>query len=160
MCGTTSIRSSLFGAHSARCTASGVLLAALAALSFSGCKFVPKSQLDAAELQNQTLLEQKKALLAENENLKAHSRNLEDQVKQAEEELADLDERAGTEQRRLSAHEVPSKASIARRRPPIASAEAADDDTADRSFDRRGETVEPDSAAADDGWTAPDAERR
>lgn len=61
---------------------------------FAGCQIVPKSQLDAVEAHNRTLVEQKNALLAENENLKTHSRRLEEQVKQAEEELAALEERA------------------------------------------------------------------
>lgn len=145
------------------CKSPGVSLAALAALLFSGCQFVPKSQLDAAELKSQALLEQKNALLAENENLKTHSRNLEDQVKQAEEELAELEERSGTDQRRLSAHEPDFRAPIARqgRRQPIVADDdtAADDDTNGRPLARRAESSES-SETSPDGWTAPDIERR
>lgn len=149
------------------CRLSGASLAALCALFLSGCQFVPKSQLDAAELKSQALLEQKNALLAENENLKTHSRNLEDQVKQAEEELAELEERSGTDQRRFSSREPDGRAAIARqgRRQPIVVDDdtAADDNAADRPLARRVEGAESSETASDtspDGWTVPGTERR
>ena len=77
----------------------------LALASCAGCQLVPKSRLDAAELQNRNLVEQHRALVAENENLKAHHRTLEDQLQQAEEELAELDDRAGSDRRQLSNYE-------------------------------------------------------
>lgn len=84
----------------------GFACAALAVLgSAAGCQLVPKSRLDAAELQNRNLVEQQRALLAENENLKSHHRTLEEQLQQAEEELADLDDRVGIDRRRLSSYE-------------------------------------------------------
>ena len=79
--------------------------AALAPLCATGCQFVPKSQLDAAELKNRTLVESHNGLLAQYENLKVHARQLEDQVKQADEELAEMEEHSGTEHRRLSNYE-------------------------------------------------------
>ncbi|MGH7194180.1 MAG: hypothetical protein ACREJM_11730, partial [Candidatus Saccharimonadales bacterium] len=111
--------------------------AVLCPLLFSGCQFVPKSQLDAAEMHSQALLEQKNALLAENENLKTHSRNLEEQVKQAEEELAELEERGGADQRRLSADRQDRHASArshGRHEP-----SSADEDATDQPPDRGGE---------------------
>lgn len=143
------------------CRPSGLSLAALCALLLSGCQFVPKSQLYAAELKSQALLEQKNALLAENENLKTHSRNLEEQVKQAEEELAELEERATTDKGRLSAHEPNGLAPTARqgRRQAIVTAY----DTDDRPPARRVESsensdTEPDTSP--EGWTAQGTERR
>ena len=135
--------------------------AALSALLLSGCRFVPKSQLDAAETHYQALLEQKNALLAENENLKTHSRNLEELVKQAEEELAELEERAGTDDRRLSVDGAEGRASVAHkhRHQPIIS----DDDGADRPLTRRADSSESSETGPDtslDGWTAPGTERR
>jgi TolA-binding protein len=79
--------------------------AALAPLCASGCQFVPKSQLDAAELKNRSLVESQNGLLAQYENLKVHARQLEDQVKQADEELAEMEERSGSEHRQLSNYE-------------------------------------------------------
>lgn len=81
------------------------LAAALLAATSAGCQLVPKSRLDAAELQNRNLVEQHRALLAENENLKSHHRTLEDQLQQAEEELADLDDRVGTNRKKLANYE-------------------------------------------------------
>lgn len=132
--------------------------AAVSALFFSGCQFVPKSQLDAAEMHSQALLEQKNSLLAENENLKTHSRNLEEQVKQAEEELAELEERAGADQHRLSVDRRDRHASAAdhSRREAI----APDEDTADKLPQRRGKVLATEADAPLDGWTAPSTERR
>ncbi|HVX14474.1 MAG TPA: OmpA family protein [Pirellulales bacterium] len=76
---------------------------AIGLTALTGCQFVAKSQLDAAEAHNRMLLEQKNAILAENENLKTHSHRLEDQVKQAEEELAALDDQRSDEQRKIIA---------------------------------------------------------
>lgn len=84
--------------------ASAFAMALLSSASL-GCQFVPKSRLDAAELQSRDLVEQNRALAAENENLKNHHHALEDQLQQAEEELAALDERLGLDRRRLSNYE-------------------------------------------------------
>ena len=58
----------------------------------TGCSFVPRAQLTAAESQNRSLTEQTRAQLAEIANLKAHARQVQDQLAMAEEELALLDE--------------------------------------------------------------------
>jgi len=71
----------------------------------SGCSFVPKAQLAAAESQSRALGEQSRAQLAEIANLKAHARQVEDQLAMAEEELALLDEQMGAEGRRWSSLE-------------------------------------------------------
>ncbi len=67
----------------------------LALIAFTGCPMVPKSKFDAAQSQNRTLLEQKKALLAENENLKIHAHTVEDHLIRAEEDLARADQGGG-----------------------------------------------------------------
>ncbi len=85
-------------------TASQILLfvqAASAALVLSGCQFVPKTQLAAAESHVRTLAEQNKALLAEIENRKQHVEHMENRVRRAEEDLALLEEELGTDRRRL-----------------------------------------------------------
>lgn len=71
----------------------------------TGCQFVPRSQLSAAENQNRTLAEQTQAQLAEIANLKAHNRRVEDRLIKAEEELALVDEQAGLEHKRLANYE-------------------------------------------------------
>jgi chemotaxis protein MotB len=73
-----------------------------AALSLSGCQWVSKGQLTAADSQNRILNEQNKAQLAEIENLKAHNRTVENQLIQAEEELADLDQRIGVDRKQMA----------------------------------------------------------
>lgn len=78
------------------------LAALLTLLLVAGCSFVPKSKFDAAQSQNRTLLEQKKAQAAEIENLKIHSHNLEDHLIKAEEELARLDEQHNRDRARLA----------------------------------------------------------
>jgi chemotaxis protein MotB len=77
-----------------------LLLAAMTV--FSGCMFVPKTQLTACRLENQSLAEQSRAQLAEIENLKVHSRATEDRLIRAEEELALLEEEVGLDQRQLA----------------------------------------------------------
>ena len=74
----------------------------LALLVACGCQFVPKSKFEAAQSQNRTLLEQKKAQLAEIENLRIHARNVEDHLIKAEEEVARLDEQHGRDQGRMA----------------------------------------------------------
>jgi chemotaxis protein MotB len=72
------------------------------ALALSGCQWVSKGQLTAADSQNRILNEQSKAQLAEIENLKAHNRTVENQLIQAEEELADLDQRIGVDRKQMA----------------------------------------------------------
>ncbi|HEX7447915.1 MAG TPA: hypothetical protein VF306_10240 [Pirellulales bacterium] len=156
-CGTAYVRQWRVATISIALRSFGIVLLSPLALAFSGCQFVPKSQLDAAEMHSQALLEQKNALLAENENLKTHSRNLEEQVKQAEEELAALEERGGADQHRLSADRGDRQASALhhKRRGP----RSADDDIDDEPARRDGaQAIESDAPL--DGWTAPGAERR
>lgn len=76
-------------------------LPVLAAAVQAGC-LVPKSQLDALQTQNQSLLEQTRAQTAQIENLQAHCRNTEDQLIRAEENLALLEDRLGLHQKQLS----------------------------------------------------------
>ncbi|MHC4178395.1 MAG: hypothetical protein ACYSWU_12860, partial [Planctomycetota bacterium] len=69
---------------------------------FSGCMFVPRTQLTACQLQSQALAEQSRAQLAEIENLKVHGRSTEDQLIRAERELALLEEEVGLDREQLS----------------------------------------------------------
>ncbi len=69
--------------------------------AFSGCLFVPKSQLTSLESQNKALVEKDQAQVARIQNLEAHSRNIEDQLMRAEEDLALLEERLGLDRRQL-----------------------------------------------------------
>ena len=77
-----------------------LLLAAPAV--FSGCAFLPGTQLTTYRLQNQALAEHSRAQLAEIENLKVHSRTTEDRLIRAEEELALLEEQVGLDRRQLT----------------------------------------------------------
>jgi chemotaxis protein MotB len=83
----------------------GLLLSAASFLLLSGCLFVPKTELNSAEVQNRVLGEQSKAQLAEIENLKAHSRELEDRVIRSEKQVATLRERAGLDRKRLETYQ-------------------------------------------------------
>jgi chemotaxis protein MotB len=71
-------------------------------ISTSGCAFVSKSRLVAAQGQVRTLSEQSRAQLAEIENLKVHSRKIEDQLMRAESDLAVLDQQYGISLNKLA----------------------------------------------------------
>jgi chemotaxis protein MotB len=83
----------------------GLLLFAASVLFLPGCLFVPKTQLNSAEVQNRVLTEQNKAQLAEIENLKTHSRDIEDRVVRSEKQLALLREHAGLDRQRLDTYQ-------------------------------------------------------
>lgn len=73
---------------------------------FSGCLFVPKSELNSLASQNVSLVEQNHAQAARIENLDVHSRNIEDQLMRAEEDLALLEERAGLDRKQLANYQA------------------------------------------------------
>ena len=73
---------------------------------WSGCLFVPKSQLTALESQNRALVEKSRAQEARIQNLETHGRNVEDQLMRAEEDLALLDEQLGLDRRQLDNYEA------------------------------------------------------
>lgn len=81
----------------------------------AGCQWVPKSKFEAAQSQNRTLLEQKKAQTAEIENLKIHAHNVEDHLIKAEEELARLDEQHSRDRQKLAGQPDRSRSSAALR---------------------------------------------
>ncbi len=81
------------------------LLCAAMAVASSGCLLVPKTELNAAQVQSRALAEQNRAQLAEIDNLKTHSRALEDRVIRSEEQLALLQERAGLDHKQLTSYE-------------------------------------------------------
>jgi len=73
---------------------------------FSGCLFVPRSELNSLASQNVSLVEQNHAQAARIENLEVHSRNIEDQLMRAEEDLALLEERAGLDRKQLANYQA------------------------------------------------------
>ncbi|MFH1264661.1 MAG: OmpA family protein [Planctomycetota bacterium] len=73
---------------------------------WSGCLFVPKSQLTAFESQNVSLVERDRAQAVRIENLETHSRNVEDQLMRAEEDLALLAEKSGLDREQLGNYEA------------------------------------------------------
>jgi chemotaxis protein MotB len=73
---------------------------------WSGCLFVPKSQLTSLESQNRALVEKTRAQEARIQNLEVHSRNVEDQLMRAEEDLALLDEQLGLNRKQLVNYEA------------------------------------------------------
>lgn len=79
-----------------------VLLVVMSCAAASGCQFVPRTQLTAAETQSRALAEQTQAQVAEIANLRAHNRRLEDRLIKAEEEMALLEEQAGIQSKRVS----------------------------------------------------------
>jgi chemotaxis protein MotB len=79
-----------------------LLAAAIAVLP--GCMFVPKTDLNAAQVQNRSLAEQNKAHLAELDNLKAHNRELEDRLIRNEKQMAMLQERDGLDKKQLETY--------------------------------------------------------
>ena len=81
-----------------------MLLCIPAAAMLPGC-LVPKTQLNALNVQNRALSEQNRAQLAEIENLKAHSRTLENRVIHSEEQLARLQDRGNLDQKQLERYE-------------------------------------------------------
>jgi chemotaxis protein MotB len=83
----------------------GLLLFAASALFLPGCMFVPKTELNAAQVQNRVLTEQSKAQLAELENLKTHSHELENRVIRSEKQMALLRERSNLDQRQLETYQ-------------------------------------------------------
>ena len=66
-----------------------------------GC-LVPKTQVDALRMQNQSLSQQNRAMTAQVENLQVHGRNTEDQLMRTEENLALLEDRLGLNQKQLA----------------------------------------------------------
>ncbi len=79
------------------------LLAALAILAISGCQWVPKNRLTAAEETSRALNEQVRGLTAELETVNAHRRHVEDQLALTEEQLARLAEQSGVDRSMLAA---------------------------------------------------------
>lgn len=71
-------------------------------LALTGCQFVPKTQLSAAEAHARGLAERSRALETELQNREAHTRELEDRVRRAEEDLALLEQEVGVDRRQLA----------------------------------------------------------
>ena len=79
-----------------------LLLCSASTIVLPGCLFVPKTDLNAAQVQVRALSEQSQAQLAELENLNAHNRTLEDRIIHSEKQLALLQERANLDRQQLA----------------------------------------------------------
>jgi chemotaxis protein MotB len=81
-----------------------LIFVASAAAMFSGC-VVPKTQVNALNVENRSLAEQNRAQLTEIDNLKNHSRTLEDRLIRSEEQVAKLQERSSLDRKQIAEYE-------------------------------------------------------
>jgi chemotaxis protein MotB len=101
-------------------------IASFAVVSSTGCLFVPRSQLAAAEAQARQLAEQNRAQLSALDNLQNHSHELEDRLMNTESQLAAVDQKSRADSKRLAALEGELYDGHGNRLPPGLSKQLAD----------------------------------